>query len=159
MFLSDSISDMDEKGKKVLNSLEAQCSKREYCRKDILAKALKALEVDAAAADEVVASLVKDRFVDDARYAGAFARQKAHLDGWGPVKIRYSLRAKGVDGSVIDEALSSLDPERAGAKLEKLLDAKAKSLEGDPQKNLKLIKYALSRGYDYDQVRDYISLH
>ena len=150
---------MDERSKKVLKTLENQCAKREYCRKDVRDKALKALEGDRDAAEEVVASLVENRFVDDSRYAGAYARQKAHLDGWGPAKIKFALRGKGVDSEVIAEALSTLDPERAGQKLAKLIDAKARALEGDTQKNLKLIKYALSRGYDYEQVRDYISLH
>ncbi len=45
---------MDEKAKKVLGSLQGQCSKREYCRSDIRAKALKALDGDAAAADAVL---------------------------------------------------------------------------------------------------------
>ena len=154
-----STSDMDEKAKKVLDSLEALCSKREYCRKDIMAKALKALEGDAALAGEVVESLVKERFVDDLRYAGAFAREKARLTGWGPVKIRFALRAKGIEQALIEEALDTVDIQAATGKLSKLLDAKAASLEGDPQKKFKLIKFALSRGYEYDQIRDYISLY
>ena len=124
-----------------------------------MAKALKALEGDAALAGEVVASLVKERFVDDLRYAGAFASEKARLTGWGPVKIRFALRAKGIEQALIEEALDTVDIQAATGKLSKLLDAKAASLEGDPQKKFKLIKFALSRGYEYDQIRDYISLY
>ena len=127
---------MDEKAKKVLDSLEALCSKREYCRKDIMAKALKALDGDAA-----------------------LAREKARLTGWGPGKIHFALRAKGIEQALIEEALDTVDIQAATDKLSKLLDAKAASLEGDPQKKFKLIKFALSRGYDYDQIRDYISLY
>lgn len=150
---------MDEKSKKVLDTLEGLCSKREYCRKDIMAKALKALEGDAVSAGEVVESLVKDSFVDDLRYAGAFAREKARLQGWGPVKIRFALRSKGIAPELIEEALETVDTQAASDKLSKLLQAKAASLEGDPQKKFKLIKFALSRGYEYDQIRDYISLY
>jgi regulatory protein len=116
-------------------------------------KALKALDGDAAAAEEILESLVVDGFVDDARYAGAFAREKAVLDGWGPVKIRYMLRGKGIEASDIDEALASIDAGAASEKLDKLLAAKAKSLQGDPQARLKLIKYALSRGYNYEDIK------
>ena len=52
---------------------------------DIRRKALKALEGDGEAADRVVASLVKDKFVDDRRYAAAFAREKSALQWWGTV--------------------------------------------------------------------------
>ena len=144
---------MDERLKKVLVSLQGRCARREYCRAEMRQKALKALDGDAAAAEVVLESLVADGFVDDARYAGAFAREKAVLDGWGPVKIRYMLRGKGIEASDIDEALASIDAGAASEKLDKLLAAKAKSLQGDPQARLKLIKYALSRGYNYEDIK------
>ena len=64
---------MDEK--QVLDRLQRQCARMEYCTSDIRRKALKALEGDAGAAERVVASLLEDRFVDDLRYASAFARE------------------------------------------------------------------------------------
>ena len=53
--------------KKVLERLQRQCAKAEYCSFDVRRKALKALEGDAEAAERVVEALVRDRFVDDAR--------------------------------------------------------------------------------------------
>lgn len=144
---------MDDKAKNVLNRLEALCSRREYCSSEIMAKALKALDSDTEAASELVSVLVKDGFVSDLRYATAFARDKSSLTGWGPIKIRYALSAKKIDRETIDAALSDTDSEKAQEKLEKLILAKKKTLEGDPQARLKLIKFALSRGYEYDQVR------
>ena len=96
--------------------------------------------------------LVADRFVDDARYAAAFAREKSSLTGWGPEKIRYALIMKGIPRPDIAAAISGTDPEAAEAKLEKLVTAKCKTLQGDPYIKFKLIKYALSRGYLYDDV-------
>lgn len=144
---------MDEKAKKVLSRLEAQCSKREYCTADIFRKALVKMEGDREAAEEIVASLKADNFVSDLRYASAFAREKASLTGWGPVKIRFALSAKKIAKEDIDEALGEIEPEKAEARLERLLEVKRKSLEGDPEIKLKLLKFALSRGYDYDTVK------
>ena len=135
-----------------LNRLQKLCSKAEYCRADVYRKALKDLEGDAEAAGKVVEQLVADKYVDDARYASAYAREKAGLQGWGPVKIRFQLRAKGVSDAVIASALQEIEPEKAESRLEKLLAAKARTLEGDPQFRLKLLKFALSRGYEYDTV-------
>ena len=135
-----------------LNRLQKLCSKAEYCRADVYRKALKDLEGDAEAAGKVVEQLVADKYVDDARYASAYAREKAGLQGWGPVKIRFQLRAKGVSDADIASALQEIEPEKADARLEKLLAAKARTLEGDPQFRLKLLKFALSRGYEYDTV-------
>ena len=137
---------------KVLPYLQNLCAKREYCRSEILKKAETALEGDRQAAQEMLDSLIADRFVDDARYAAAFARERSSLTGWGPDKIRYSLLMKGISKADIAAALEEVDPEAAGARMEKLITAKCKSLQGDPFIKFKLIKYALSRGYRYDDV-------
>lgn len=142
---------MKEESRKILARLEALCAKTEYCRSDIFRKALKASD-DIAEAGEITDSLVKDRFVDDSRYASAFAREKASLTGWGPIKIRFALRAKQIPESSITEALAGIEDGKADARLEKLLETKARSLEGDPAIKLKLIRFALSRGYEYDAV-------
>jgi regulatory protein len=147
---------MEERLKKVYDALSAQCAKREYCSSDIRRKALQRLEFDAAGADTVVAALVEEGFVDDRRYAAAFAREKSGLAGWGPVKIRSALLARQIPREVISEALDEIDPDRASARLEKVLENKWKTLADDPQGRLKLIRFALSRGYDYEPVRPLI---
>ena len=143
---------MDERLKSVYDALSLQCARREYCVSDIRRKALQRLEFDASAAEEVVSALVADGYVDDHRYAAAYAREKSALSGWGPVKIRSALLARGVERDAVLEALEEIDPERAAAKLEKVLETKWRTLRDDPQGRLKLIRFALSRGYDYDTV-------
>lgn len=138
--------------KKVLERLQRQCARAESCTFDVRRKAVKALEGDTEAAERIVASLVKDRFMDDARYAAAFAREKAALQGWGPVKIRFQLRGKGIPDETITEALGEVDTAKAAAKLDKLAAERYRLLKGDPQCRLKLLKALLSRGYDYDEV-------
>lgn len=147
---------MDDAAKKVLDSLQAACSRREYCSADIIQKASRKLPDDPEAVKDILDSLRADSYVDDSRYAAAFAREKAGLTGWGPVKIRFALAAKRISKADIDLALSSLEPERAEARLERLLRAKAATLSGDPQFKLKLLKYALTRGYEYDAVKDMV---
>lgn len=142
--------------KEIINLFQAQCAKREYCAGDIRRKALEKLEWNREAAEEVVASLVADKFVDDARYASAFAREKSSLQGWGPVKIRFQLRAKGISEADISAALEEIDAEKASARFEKLLANKWHSLQDDPQGRLKLIKFALSRGYEYEEIESLI---
>ena len=137
--------------KKVLERLQRQCARMEYCTSDIRRKALKALDGDAEAAARITAALVADRFVDDRRYAAAFAREKASLQGWGPVKIRFQLRGKGISEEIIADALQEIDPEKAASKLDKLAAEKYRLLKEDPQCRLKLLKALLSRGYGYDE--------
>jgi regulatory protein len=138
--------------KKVLERLQRQCARAEYCSSDVYRKALKALEGDAEAAARIMASLTEDRYVDDRRYAAAFTREKSSLQGWGTVKIRFQLRGKGIPDEIISEALGEIDPDKAASKLEKLAADKYRLLQGDPQCRLKLLKALLSRGYGYDEV-------
>lgn len=135
-----------------LSRLQKRCSKAEYCSSDVYRKALKALDGDAEAAARVLAALVEEKYVDDVRYAGAFAREKAGLQGWGPIKIRFQLRSKSISEDAIAAALEEVEPGRATDKLERLLAAKARTLEGDPQFRLKMLKFGLSRGYEYAAV-------
>ena len=137
---------------KVLDRLQSQCVKREYCRSDIFRKALTALEGDRAAAERLVESLVADRFVDDVRYASAFAREKARLSGWGPVKISFALSGKGIHKAAISEALEEIDPEEADRRMVAVLQTKYRTLKGDPQEKFKLLRFGLTRGYDYEKI-------
>lgn len=143
---------MDEKAEKILSKLQSQCARREYCRSEVFAKALKDLDGDRAAAEEVLESLVTERYVDDFRYASAFAREKAAITGWGPVKIRFALNGKGVPREAVEAALLEIDCGKADERMEKAMRAKWRTLEGDPHAKLKLLKFALSRGYEYDSV-------
>lgn len=141
---------------KVADRMMALCSRREYCRKDILKKVMTALDGDAAKAEEVVGKLVEERYVDDRRYAAAFARDKASIAGWGAAKIRYMLAAKGVDREIIASALEEVDVSRADARLEKLMENKARSLKDDPQRRIKLLRFGVGRGYAYEEVSSMI---
>lgn len=141
---------------KVADRMRALCSRKEYCRKDILKKVMTALDGDAAKAEEVVGKLVEERYVDDRRYAAAFARDKASIAGWGAAKIRYMLAAKGVDREIIASALEEVDVSRADARLEKLMENKARSLKDDPQRRIKLLRFGVGRGYAYEEVSSMI---
>lgn len=159
---------MDILEKKVLSRMQRICSKCECCSFDIYNKAVaalvKALGAESCTDDirdragEILSSLREEGYVDDARYAAAFAREKSALSGWGPVKIRFALKQKHIDGDEIENALSDVDSARSGEKLRRLLEARWKNLTGPDgsvpdDARLKLIRYALSRGYEYEEIK------
>lgn len=137
---------------KVTDRLRNLCSRREYCSSDILKKALTALEGDREAAEQILKKLLSEKYVDDLRYAAAYAREKAMISGWGETKIRYMLSAKRISRDIITQALAEIDEDKADSRLQKLLENKARSLKDDPQIRLKLLRFALGRGYQYDDV-------
>ena len=129
------------------------CAVREYCRADIRRK-LAALPP--AEAQEVLDTLCREGFVDDTRYARAFARDKSALQGWGSLKIKLALQKKAIDAGVVAAALEEIDGEAARKKQEQVLHAKWKSLESetDPKRReARFFRYALGRGYGYDEIK------
>ena len=136
----------------VADRMRTLCSRREYCISDIRRKIAAALDGDQTRTDAVLDILVKENYIDDGRYARAFARDKSALSGWGASKIRYMLSMKGVARDVIDEALKDVDADKAASRLDKLMENKYKSLADDPQCRLKMLRFGLGRGYGYDEV-------
>ncbi len=142
---------------KVLDKLRNLCSRREYCRSDMMKKAVTALDGDMASAEKIVDTLVKEKFIDDLRYSSAYARDKSSISGWGETKIRYMLSAKGISRDVVSRALEDIDGGKASARLEKLMENKFRSLKEDPQCRLKMFRFALGRGYGYDEVSEVLN--
>lgn len=141
---------------KVADSMRGLCSRREYCRQDIMKKVLAALDGDADEAGRVMDRLVEEKYIDDLRYASAYARDKSSIAGWGSTKIRYMLASKGIDRETIAAALQEVDEGKASDRLEKLLAGKVRSLKDDPQRRMKLLRFALGRGYQYDEAAEVI---
>lgn len=139
-----------------MDKMRRLCSRREYCVSDIRTKLMKELDGDVQKVESALNKLKEEKYVDDLRYATAYARDKAAISGWGATKIRYMLSAKGVAKDVISEALNEVDEDKASSRLEKLLENKYKSLKDDPQWKIKLLRFALGRGYSYDEVNDQI---
>jgi regulatory protein len=135
----------------VTDRLRVLCSRREYCSSDIYKKALDAMDGNASEAGKVLEKLQEEKYVDDRRYARAYARDKSSIVGWGSVKIRYMLSAKGVARDVIDEALAEVDADSADRRFEKLMLAKCRAMKEDANVRMKLIRFAAGRGYGYEQ--------
>ena len=76
---------------KAIDKMRRLCSRREYCISDIRSKLMKELEAKTDDVDAALKQLVDEKYVDDRRYAVAYARDKAAIAGWGKTKIKYML--------------------------------------------------------------------
>ena len=143
---------MEEKVK-LLGRMMRLCAGRECCRSEIRRK-LAALPAEQA--QEVLDTLCREGYLDDARYARAFASDKSALQGWGSLKIKLALQRKQIDAADIAAAQEAIDLSAADAKMEQVLRAKWKTLarEEDPaRKEAKFFRYALGRGYGYQEIK------
>ena len=142
----------------IFNRLAQLCSRREYCSRGVL-DLLRRKGVGEKDAEAVLERLRADRYVDDARYARAFARDKALLAGWGPRKIAYALSLKGIPGDVVQAALAEVGEDERFRRMEEVIRGKWRSVKAvTPQEHrAKVLRFALSRGYDYAEAAEIIS--
>ena len=136
-----------------LASLMRQCARAEKCSGDAL-RLMRRWGVSEADAHKVLERLIRERFIDDGRYAVAYVRDKVRFSGWGERKIRMALRAKGVAAHCIDAALGELEENDDTSRLEEILRKKAAKTTARDLYDLKgkLVRFGMSRGFDLDDV-------
>ena len=139
---------------KIYSRLSKLCSVREYCKAEIARKVELLKGDDAIDTQAIISQLCRDKYIDENRYAAAFARDKSALQGWGDAKIRIALARKGLDRDAIEYGLEQIDTEKAEARMESVLAAKLRTIKGEGQQVLaKLLRYGTSRGYSYNQIK------
>ena len=142
-----------------LQKLAALCSQSEHCTSEMKEKMTR-WGIDEDAQQRVVEYLVANRYVDDRRYARSFVNDKLKYNKWGPRKIEQSLWMKHIDESILREALDDVDNEEYISVLRPLLTSKRKTTkaETDYEMNQKLLRFAIGRGFTFEQVKDVIDV-
>lgn len=140
-----------------LNALMRLCSKAEKSSGDAL-RLMYTWGVPMAERQDVLQKLIELRFIDDARYAEAYTREKSAIAGWGARKIAQYLYQKGIAKEIVERTLATLQGDDQRAMLEKRLQRKLPSVKAanDYELRGKLLRYALGLGYDYDMVTSVI---
>jgi len=137
----------------LLHKAASYCSIAEHCTTEVDEKLQKwgASEVER---NSIIDSLIEKDFINENRYAAAFVRDKFRFNKWGKMKISYALKMKRIAGAAVSEALSQIDDDEYQALLVDVLKSKLKSLKyGDEyERNGKLIRYAQSKGFEYEQI-------
>lgn len=144
--------------KKILAKAQRFCVYRERCISEVKAK-LNLLHVSEQMINEYIEDLQEDKFVDEKRFATAYANDKFKLNYWGKIKIRQHLKVYNIDVLLINNALKSID-ELVYRKLIKKLIVKYKSkTNGLPelQKKQKIINYMYGKGFETDLVLEILT--
>lgn len=132
----------------MLLKMAGLCAGAEQCSADIRGKVLrKGFPADVA--DRIVCYLVSHGYVDDARYARAFASDKVRFAGWGRIKVRMHLKAKHLPDDIVRQGLDYISGEDYAKALEKVLAAKARGLDlSDVECRRRLYRSMASRGFE-----------
>ena len=134
--------------------LAAVCAQAEHCEQEMRDK-MKRWGVDTEAQERVVARLVKERYIDNERYARAFVKDKIRYNKWGRRKVQQALWMKRIDEDIQQSVLDEIDDKEYLNVLVPLLKQKRKTIKADNdyELNQKLVRFALSRGFDFAIIR------
>lgn len=138
-----------DKYQEALMRMMKLCASRELCRSEVATK-LEKWELNETEINKILDTLERDRFIDEERYASAFAREKFRYNKWGKIKISYMLRMKGINDDNIHKALESIDNDEYLEMLKKILENQKKNLKAVNKFELKgkLARFAASKGFE-----------
>jgi len=140
----------------MLQKSEAFCAYQERCSAEVIEK-LKRMGAEDGEILQVLSSLLDNKFLDDERFATAYAVGKLRIKHWGINKIKQGLKLKKLDASLIEKAMEELYKEDYFGILQVVAARKWQDLakEKDPWlRNQKLFRFLASRGFNYDEFSD-----
>ena len=142
-----------------LNKAAAYCTLCERCVSEVSAK-LTAWNVLYAEQEKIIARLIDEKFIDEARYCRAFVNDKLRFNRWGRIKIIVALREKRLPQEYISEAIESIDDDNYTEILKEVIAIKRKEFKGkdDFQTRQKLIRHAASRGFEPAIIMRFINI-
>lgn len=134
--------------------LAAVCAQAEHCEQEMRDK-MKRWGMDVEAQNRVIERLAQERYIDNERYARAFVKDKVSYNKWGRRKVQQALWMKRIDDDIQQRVLDEIDDAEYLKVLMPLLKQKRKSIKAanDYELNQKLVRFALSRGFDYGVIR------
>ena len=134
--------------------LAALCAQAEHCQQEMRDK-MRRWGLDETVQNRIIDRLIKERYVDDERYARAFVKDKIRYNKWGRRKVQQALWMKRIDADIQQQVLDEIDEKEYLDVLRPLLKQKRKSIkaESDYELNQKLLRFALNRGFGFDIIR------
>ena len=135
-------------------TLAALCAQAEHCQHEMLEK-MRRWEVPETVQARVMAKLIKERYIDDERYAQAFVKDKIRYNKWGRRKVEQGLWQKRIDEDIRKRVLDEVDDNEYLDVLRPLLKQKRKTIKAknDYELNQKLMRFAMGRGFTFNLIR------
>ena len=132
-----------------MNRAASLCARSEQAPADIREKLVK-WGLSLSAANQVLAQLIEQGYIDERRFARAFVNDRFRFNGWGKIKIAHQLRLKGITHEIIDEAMTAIDDEQYRERLMELLRAKWRDVsDREPRAAwAAMMRFAASRGFE-----------
>lgn len=111
--------------------------------------------------ENVIVKLIEEGFLNEERYAVAFAGGKFRIKNWGRTKIEQQLKAKGISDYLINKAMKEIGEGDYRKSLQQLLKKKVGSIKDSNvfSRKQKLFNFLIRKGYEpelvWEEVKKY----
>ncbi|RZJ68548.1 MAG: RecX family transcriptional regulator [Flavobacterium sp.] len=139
--------------------LEHYCAYQERCHDEVVAK-LRSMSMIQQAVDAIVVHLIQHNFLNEERFAIAFARGKHRIKHWGKVRITNELKHRHISQRNIATALKEITPDEYYATFHSTAQKHWETLpERDTlKKRKKFCDFLLRKGFEsnlvYEKMKD-----
>jgi regulatory protein len=144
---------------KALQKLKHYCGYQERSHAEVKQK-LYSLGIFRNEAEELISRLIEEDYLNEERFAVAYASGKSRNNGWGRIRIRHELEQKGVSNYCIRKALESLDESEYLAGFQRVADKKWHALQSEKDifvKKSKWQQFLLQRGFEHSIIKTWSS--
>ena len=106
------------------------------------------------AVESIIASLITDNYLNEERFAKAYAGGKFRIKKWGKIKIRIELKKRKISDYCIRKAMQEIDDKDYLKALKELISKKSREIKSGKEqvRNYKIAQYAASRGFEQDLI-------
>ncbi|HET6226755.1 MAG TPA: regulatory protein RecX [Bacteroidia bacterium] len=132
---------------------EAYCAYQERCQQEVRDKLYEwGLFPDAV--ESIIAKLITDNFLNEERFAKAYAGGKFRIKKWGRIKIKLELKKRKISDYCIKKGMQEISEEAYLKTLKELIEKKAKDVKGGREhiRHFKIVNYIASRGFENDLI-------
>ena len=139
--------------KQALIKAESYCAYQERCQQEVRDK-LYSWGLHEIQVENVIADLIASNFINEERFAKAYAGGKFRIKKWGRVKISIELKRRKISTYCIKKGLAEIEEEEYIKTLQKVAEVKIKATKerDSKKKKYKVMNYLLSRGFENDLV-------
>lgn len=150
---------MFQKGSKYVSRDEALVRLQRYCayqersHHEVRTKLLE-LKIYGDDLENIIAGLISDNFLNEERFARAYARGKFRMKQWGKRRIVQGLKQHSVSDYSIRKAMEEISASNYRVTLQEVIRKKKNllALEAGFELQNKLAQYAISRGFESELV-------
>lgn len=142
--------------------LESYCAYQERCHKEVHQK-LREMRMIPEAIDLIILHLLKHNFLNESRFAQAYARGKFNHKKWGKQRIVRELKFRDISKYNIDLGLKEIEEEDYLQTFNELSEKRFLQLSSESnlqKKRKKFADYLFYRGWEtflvYDKIRELI---